>query len=98
MKTFKQILEALPPHLQGKFSDKMGATIKDVTPSFEPNKFITVYGVYRKTASDIMKKEKIKFSSGGSSSNKFSFSDPKMYTKALDAFEKEGIKIADKEG
>ena len=76
----------------------MDVTVKDVTPSMKPDKSITVYGIYRKDAARLLKNGEIRFSSHGTSSNKFSFQDPTMFNKALDAFKKVGIKIADKEG
>jgi hypothetical protein len=98
MKTYKEILnEGLPPHLQDKFGDKSGSSVKDVTPSFAPDKYITVYGMYRDDAIKVMRKEKIKFISTGSSSGKFRFNDEKIFNKALNAFKQSNIKVADAE-
>jgi hypothetical protein len=96
MKTFKEIVESLPPHLQGKFSDKVNVSVNDKTPSFTHDKEIVVYTKFRKEAIDSMKKEKIRFNSTGTSSGRFTFSDDKMFLKALDILNKAGIKIADR--
>jgi len=82
MKTFKELKEAL------SFSSS------DKTPSFKSYS-ITIPTIKRSEAVSLLKKEKIRYTSRGSSSGEFIFNDAKQAQKALEIFNGADIKIMD---
>ncbi len=89
MKTYKEITEALPPHLSKHFG---GDTVIDRTPSFNSIEIVVPKNVIKQSVK-ILKTDNIKHSTSGSSSGKISFIKKSEATKAVKLLKDQGIKI-----
>lgn len=88
MKKFKEISEALPPHLQ-KFVG--GDTVIDRTPSFKQDIIVVVPRSYHQKAKRFLKG--FKFSTSGTDSGTFKFTDQMSTNRAIEMLKSKGIKI-----